>query len=49
MTLEEAAQEIIQDQTALDQAPQHVPVGFEPGEIVIEARRDGFCSWINPY
>src|SRR5215207_2068865 len=47
MMVQEAAQEIIQDQTALDQAPQHIPIGFEPGEVVIEARGDGFCSWIS--
>ena len=47
MMVQEAAQEIIQDQTALDQAPQHLPVGFEPGEVVIEPRSDGFGSWIS--
>ena len=47
MMRQEAAQEIILDQTALDQAPQHIPIGFEPGEVVIEARGDGFCSWIS--
>src|SRR4051794_38965123 len=47
MMAQEAAQEIIQDQTALDQAPQHIPVGLEPGEVIIEARRDGFCGWIS--
>jgi hypothetical protein len=47
MMVEEAAQEIIEDQTALDQAPQHLPVGFEPGEVVIEARGDGLRSWIS--
>jgi hypothetical protein len=44
---QEAAQEIIEDQTALDQAPQHIPVGFEPGEVVIEARSYGLGSWIS--
>jgi hypothetical protein len=43
---EEVAQELIQDHTALDQAPQHVPIGFERGEIVSEARGDRFGSWI---
>jgi hypothetical protein len=47
MMAQEAAQEIIQDQTALDQAPQHIPIGFEPGKVIIKARRDGFCSWIS--
>jgi len=47
MMAQEAAQEINQDQTALDQAPQHIPVGLEPGEVVTEARRDGFCGWIS--
>src|SRR3954465_2669760 len=22
-------------------------MGFEPGEVIIEARRDGFCGWIS--
>jgi hypothetical protein len=47
MMVQEAAQEIIQNQTALDQAPQHIPIGFEPIEVVIEARRDGFGCWIS--
>jgi hypothetical protein len=47
MTYEETAQEIIQDQAALDQPPQHLPIGFEPGEIVIKARRNGFGSSIS--
>src|SRR5215210_9322080 len=47
MMVQEAAQEIIEDPAALDQAPQHIPVGFEPGEVVIEARGDGFGSWIS--
>ena len=47
MMAQETAQELIEDQTALDQAPQHLPVGFEPGEVVIEARGDGFRGWIS--
>jgi len=47
MTFEETAQEIIQDQAALDQPPQHLPIGFEPGEIVIKARRNGFGGSIS--
>ena len=39
---EEAAQELIQDQTALDQAPQHLAIGFERSEVVSEARDDRF-------
>ena len=40
--VEEAAQELIQDQTALDQAPQHLAIGFERSEVVSEARGDRF-------
>ena len=45
--VKEVAQEPIQDQTTLDQAPQHLPVGFEPGEVIIEPRGDGFRGWIS--
>lgn len=44
---EEVAQELVQDQTAFDQAPQHVPISFERSEVVSEARSDRFRRWIS--
>src|SRR5829696_6655131 len=44
---EEVAQELVQDQTALDQAPQHLPIGFERGEVASEMRNDCFGCWIS--
>ena len=47
VTVEEVAQELIQDQTALDQASQHVAIGFERSEVAREACGDRFGSWIS--
>jgi hypothetical protein len=46
VTVEEVTQELIQDQTALDQAPQHLPIGFERAEVVSKARDDRLSSRI---
>jgi hypothetical protein len=45
--VEKVAYELVQDQTAFDQAPQHLPIGFEWSEVASEMRGDCFCRWIS--
>src|SRR5215217_3582507 len=44
---EKVAYELVQDQTAFDQAPQHLPIGFEWSEVASEMRGDCFGGGIS--
>ncbi|GEO18126.1 hypothetical protein MAE02_58220 [Microvirga aerophila] len=47
VTAEKVTQELIQNHTALHQASQHLPIGFEWGEIVRQTCGDCFGRWVS--